>query len=186
MQYLLGIMMFLTALFLILLVLIQRGRGGGLAGAFGGAGGQSAFGTKAGDMFTKITIGTAAVWIMLNAASVRLLNSPKASVLGSGRTTSSGSQTGSSVDSEFSLDGGLGGLDGGGFGSSDLNSESDRPETDGPETDGSETDTGPDAETDTTSTDDQPDGGAATSDDDTSAAETPATTPPATDPAPGE
>ncbi|MDP6059564.1 MAG: preprotein translocase subunit SecG, partial [Pirellulaceae bacterium] len=49
-------MMFLTALFLILLVLIQRGRGGGLAGAFGGAGGQSAFGTKAGDMFTRITI----------------------------------------------------------------------------------------------------------------------------------
>jgi preprotein translocase subunit SecG len=32
------------ALFLILLVLVQRGRGGGLAGALGGAGGQSAFG----------------------------------------------------------------------------------------------------------------------------------------------
>ena len=39
------------SLFLIALVLIQRGRGGGLAGAFGGAGGQSAFGTKAGDVF---------------------------------------------------------------------------------------------------------------------------------------
>jgi len=83
-HYLLGIMMFLTALFLILLVLIQRGRGGGLAGAFGGAGGQSAFGTKAGDMFTKITIGTAAVWIVIAAMSVRLLNAPKASVLGDG------------------------------------------------------------------------------------------------------
>ena len=84
MQYLLGIMMFLTALFLILLVLIQRGRGGGLAGAFGGAGGQSAFGTKAGDMFTKITIGTAFVWIVIAAASVRFLNAPKTSVLGDG------------------------------------------------------------------------------------------------------
>ena len=47
-------------LFLILLVLIQRGRGGGLAGAFGGMGGQSAFGTKAGDLFTRITIVVAA------------------------------------------------------------------------------------------------------------------------------
>ena len=47
------VLMFLVALFLILLVLIQRGRGGGLAGAFGGMGGQSAFGTKAGDLFTQ-------------------------------------------------------------------------------------------------------------------------------------
>ena len=34
-------------------------QGGGLAGAFGGMGGQNAFGTKAGDLFTKITIGVA-------------------------------------------------------------------------------------------------------------------------------
>ena len=34
-------------LFLIVVILLQRGRGGGLAGAFGGMGGQSAFGTKA-------------------------------------------------------------------------------------------------------------------------------------------
>jgi preprotein translocase subunit SecG len=61
----LAILMILTALFLILLVLIQRGRGGGLAGAFGGMGGQSAFGTKAGDLFTRVTIGVAAFWIVL-------------------------------------------------------------------------------------------------------------------------
>ena len=30
---------------------------------FGGMGGQSAFGTKAGDVFTRITIGTATIWI---------------------------------------------------------------------------------------------------------------------------
>ena len=58
-------LMFLMALFLILLVLIQRGRGGGLAGAFGGLGGQSAFGTKAGDVFTRVTIIVAGVWIAL-------------------------------------------------------------------------------------------------------------------------
>ncbi len=65
MEYFLMTIMGLMACFLIILVLIQRGRGGGLAGALGGAGGTSAFGTKAGDMFTRITIVTAAIWILL-------------------------------------------------------------------------------------------------------------------------
>ena len=69
----LAFLLIVTALFLILLVLIQRGRGGGLAGAFGGLGGQSAFGTKAGDLFTRITIGVAAFWIILCVISVRLM-----------------------------------------------------------------------------------------------------------------
>ncbi len=55
----------MLGLFLILLVLIQRGKGGGLAGAFGGAGGSSAFGSRAGDAFTKITIYVAAGWVLL-------------------------------------------------------------------------------------------------------------------------
>lgn len=59
------LLLFLVALFMILLVLVQRGRGGGLAGALGGPGGSSAFGAKAGDVFTKITIYTAVVWIVL-------------------------------------------------------------------------------------------------------------------------
>jgi preprotein translocase subunit SecG len=54
-----------TSVFLICLVLIQRGKGGGLAGAFGGVGGSSAFGTKAGDVFTRVTIVVAAIWISL-------------------------------------------------------------------------------------------------------------------------
>ena len=73
-QIILPILLFLTSIFLILLVLVQRGRGGGLAGAFGGLGGQSAFGTKAGDVFTRVTIFVAAFWIILCAASVKLLN----------------------------------------------------------------------------------------------------------------
>ena len=71
--YFMMIVLLLTALFLIVLILIQRGKGGGLAGAFGGMGGQSAFGTKAGDLFTKITIGVAAFWILLCIVSVRFL-----------------------------------------------------------------------------------------------------------------
>lgn len=72
-RFLLGLFLVLSSLFLILLVLIQRGRGGGLAGALGGAGGQSAFGTKAGDVFTKITIGVAAFWILLCILALNLL-----------------------------------------------------------------------------------------------------------------
>jgi len=72
-RFLLGFMLVFTSLFLILLVLIQRGRGGGLAGALGGMGGQSAFGTKAGDVFTKITVGVAAFWIGLCILSINML-----------------------------------------------------------------------------------------------------------------
>lgn len=67
------LLLLFTALFLIVLVLIQRGKGGGLAGAFGGMGGQSAFGTKAGDLFTRITIGVAAFWIILCMITVKWL-----------------------------------------------------------------------------------------------------------------
>ena len=54
----------LLCIFIILLILIQRGKGGGLAGAFGGMGGQSAFGTKAGDTFMRVTIVAAAIWFL--------------------------------------------------------------------------------------------------------------------------
>jgi preprotein translocase subunit SecG len=69
-----GLLMFLTAVFLILLILVQRGRGGGLTGALGGMGGQSAFGTKAGDLFTRITMFVAAFWILLCIAAILVLN----------------------------------------------------------------------------------------------------------------
>ena len=74
MQALLILLLVTTSLFMILLILIQRGKGGGLAGAFGGAGGQSAFGTKAGDTFTKITIWTALLWIALCVTTLMILN----------------------------------------------------------------------------------------------------------------
>jgi preprotein translocase subunit SecG len=70
----LGTLMFLAAVFLILLILVQRGRGGGLTGALGGMGGQSAFGAKAGDTFTKITIWASAIWILLCMTAVVALN----------------------------------------------------------------------------------------------------------------
>jgi preprotein translocase subunit SecG len=66
----LAIMLSLVAIFMILLILVQRGKGGGLVGALGGMGGQSAFGTKAGDTFTRVTMWAAFVWIVLAAFTV--------------------------------------------------------------------------------------------------------------------
>ena len=63
----------LVSVMLIGIILLQRGRGGGLVGALSGLGGQSAFGTKAGDMFTRITIGIAAVWVLLAGISGQVL-----------------------------------------------------------------------------------------------------------------
>src|SRR5438270_13114697 len=64
----------LLSIFMVLVILVQRGRGGGLTGALGGMGGQSAFGTKAGDLFTRITIIFAAIWILLSMAALKTLN----------------------------------------------------------------------------------------------------------------
>jgi preprotein translocase subunit SecG len=81
------------AIFLVLLVLVQRGRGGGLAGALGGMGGSSAFGAKAGDVFTRITIVTAAIWIAV-CLSALFWAKHRGDVLGSSGSTST--STGSS------------------------------------------------------------------------------------------
>ena len=65
------ILLFVSA-FMILLILIQRGKGGGLIGALGGSGGSSPFGSRAGDQFTRITIYVALVWLLLIMIMVRV------------------------------------------------------------------------------------------------------------------
>lgn len=54
-----------VSLILILLVLIQKGRGGGLTGAFGGGGGNTAFGAKTGDVLTWATSIVFGVFLLL-------------------------------------------------------------------------------------------------------------------------
>ena len=68
-----------VGILLIFLVLIQRGKGGGLAGAFGGAGGSSAFGSRAGDIFTRVTLVLAAVWVLLVMVHIKVVQSSKTS-----------------------------------------------------------------------------------------------------------
>jgi preprotein translocase subunit SecG len=89
-NHLLNLVVLLLGLFLILLVLIQRGKGGGLAGAFGGAGGSSAFGSRAGDTFTRITIGVAAVWILLLMFQVKVVQTTSPSQAGDTTNTTFG------------------------------------------------------------------------------------------------
>jgi preprotein translocase subunit SecG len=50
---------------LILIILIQKGRGGGLSGAFGGAMASGILGSKTGDFLTWVTIVLAGVFLSL-------------------------------------------------------------------------------------------------------------------------
>jgi len=59
-----GLFLF-VCLIMILLVLIQKGRGGGLSSAFGGSGGNTAFGAKTGDVLTWATSIVFAIFIIL-------------------------------------------------------------------------------------------------------------------------
>lgn len=55
----------IVCLFMSGLILIQRGRGGGLASAFGGAGGNTAFGAKTGDVLTWTTAVVFVVFMLM-------------------------------------------------------------------------------------------------------------------------
>src|SRR5690554_7458314 len=70
--YLLIILFIIISLLLVLIILIQKGRGGGLASAFGGAGGNTAFGSKTGDVLTWTTSVIFGVFILL-AVGLNLL-----------------------------------------------------------------------------------------------------------------
>jgi preprotein translocase subunit SecG len=86
---LLNTLILLLNVFLILLILIQKGKGGGLAGAFGGAGGSSAFGSRAGDQFTRITLVVAAIWVLLIMLMIKVIPQPVRAPRGEGPVGSS-------------------------------------------------------------------------------------------------
>ena len=92
----LGFLLFVTSVFMMLLILVQRGKGGGLTGALGGMGGQSAFGSKAGDTFTRITIVTAIIWITLCMLTIAIYNPPPRSE----KTADGGPSTGATRDQD--------------------------------------------------------------------------------------
>lgn len=68
----LNIIVILLSLLMMFLILIQRGKGGGLAGAFGGVGGSSPFGSRAGDAFMKVTLWFALIWVIVIMIHVKV------------------------------------------------------------------------------------------------------------------
>lgn len=74
------------ALVLMSVVLLQRGRGVGLAGAFGGAGGGTAFGAKTGDVLTWVTIAGAALLLTMTVI-LNYVFVPSTTALGPPKTT---------------------------------------------------------------------------------------------------
>ena len=75
MTVLLVILYVLVCLFLVMVVLLQQGKGADLAGAFGGGGSQTAFGTRgAATLLSKLTT-AAAVGFMVTSISLAILGS---------------------------------------------------------------------------------------------------------------
>lgn len=72
-SHLINFIIVALGLLLMLIILIQRGKGGGLAGAFGGAGGSSPFGSRAADAFVKVTLYLAAVWVLFIMIHVKVV-----------------------------------------------------------------------------------------------------------------
>jgi preprotein translocase subunit SecG len=72
-SHILNLVVIGLGLILMLIVLIQRGKGGGLAGAFGGAGGSSPFGSRAADQFVRVTLWFAAVWVLVIMIHVKVV-----------------------------------------------------------------------------------------------------------------
>lgn len=64
-----------VCMFLILVVLLQQGRGGGLGGAFGGASQQVFGGRGAGNLMTRITWVCAMVFILTSVSLAYLASS---------------------------------------------------------------------------------------------------------------
>ena len=88
----LAVVFTIMSILLVIIVLLQKGRGGGLSAAFGGAGGQSAFGSKTGDYFTWVTVGVVAFFLI--TAMVLTMNYRPTTELGVSRGSSLGSPPG--------------------------------------------------------------------------------------------
>jgi protein translocase SecG subunit len=79
MEYFLMILFLIVCLLLISVVLLQKGRGGGLGAAFGG-GSSSAFGTRTGDVFTWVTIVLTALFLLLAVVGTLVVRPPAGQV----------------------------------------------------------------------------------------------------------
>lgn len=85
-----AVLFVLVSVVLILVILIQKGRGGGLSGAFGGGMAGSLLGSKTGDFLTWVTIVLVAVFLLLAVVLARFYRPAKEDYgAGSAQVTSS-------------------------------------------------------------------------------------------------
>ncbi len=71
-----AVLFVLCCVALVLIVLIQKGRGGGLSGAFGGAMASGILGSKTGDFLTWVTIVLAGVFLLLAVVMAKFFKPP--------------------------------------------------------------------------------------------------------------
>ena len=84
MTYVLVILHVLISIFLILVVLVQQGKGADLAGAFGGGGSQTAFGARgATTLLHKLTTAFFVLFVVTSLALAILQARPRGSVMSS-------------------------------------------------------------------------------------------------------
>jgi preprotein translocase subunit SecG len=78
----------MVSIFLILVVLVQQGKGADLAGAFGGGGSQTAFGARgATTLLHKLTAIFFALFVLTSMALAIAQARPRSSVMSGGRPT---------------------------------------------------------------------------------------------------
>ena len=80
-----AVVWFICAVALILVVLVQRGKGGGLGAAFGGSLASGILGSKTGDFLTWITIVLVGIFLTLAVAMAKFYK-PSVSDFDSGQT----------------------------------------------------------------------------------------------------
>ena len=77
-----AVLFVLVSVVVILVILIQKGRGGGLSAAFGGGMAGSLLGSKTGDFLTWVTIVLVAVFLLLAVALARFYRPPQSGKYG--------------------------------------------------------------------------------------------------------
>ena len=108
MSVLLIILYVLVCVFLILVVLLQQGKGADLAGAFGGGGSQTSFGPRsASNIMHRMTTGSFVLFVVLSLALAILSGKQRTSVMDSVDATAPAAVETTTVAEEPALEPGI-------------------------------------------------------------------------------